>query len=84
MSWKVAGGVPVDSRNHSGIPYRNPEGYADPTAHTALNKIQGEMDSNDARVQRFIRSLKNICDESGYDLLARIELHDRRTGRNYR
>ena len=62
-----------------GIPYKNPDGYPDPVAFAALNK-----DDNDLRVQRFIRSIKNICDESGYDLLARIELHDRRTGRNYR
>lgn len=73
----------MDSRNH-GIPYCNPEGYADPTAHTALSKIQGEMDSDDARVQQFIRSLKTIVDQSGYDLLARIEIRDRRTGRCYR
>ena len=68
----------------SGIPYKNPDGYPDPVAFAALNKVQREMDDNDLRVQRFIRSIKNICDESGYDLLARIELQDRRTGRNYR
>lgn len=74
----------MDSRNHNGIPYRNPDGYADPTAHTALSKIQGEMDANDARVQQFIRSLKTLVDQSGYDLLARIEIRDRRIGRCYR
>lgn len=73
----------MDSRNHS-IPYRNAEGYADPTAHTALSKVQSEADANDARVQQFIRSLKTLVDQSGYDLLARIEIRDRRTGRCYR
>lgn len=73
----------MDNRNR-GIPYRNPEGYTDPTAHTALNKVQSEMDANDARVQQFIRSVKTLADQSGYDLLARIEIRDRRTGRCYR
>ena len=84
MSWKVAGGVPVDSRNHSGIPYRNPEGYPDPTAHAALNKAQSEMDERDLRAQQFIRAVKTLVDQCGYDLLARIEIRDRKTGRTYR
>ena len=73
----------MDNKHH-GIPYRNPEGYTDPTAYAALNKAQGEMDDDCMRVQQFIRSLKTIVDQSGYDLLARIEIRDRRTGRCYR
>ncbi len=66
------------------IPYRNPDGYADPTAHAALTSVQKEQDANDLRVQSFIRALKTMIDQSGYDLLARIEIRDRGTGRNYR
>ena len=83
MKSNPAGGVFVDNKHH-GIPYRNPEGYPDPTAYAALNKAQGEMDDDCMRVQQFIRSLKTIVDQSGYDLLARIEIRDRRTGRCYR
>ena len=80
---KVAGGVFVD-RGNGKIPYRNPDGYPDPTAHAALNKVKREMDEKDLEVQRFIRALRVIIDKGGYDLLGRIELHDRSTGRNYR
>ena len=80
---KVVGGVFVD-RGNGKIPYRNPDGYPDPTAHAALNKVKREMDEKDLEVQRFIRALRVIIDKGGYDLLGRIELHDRSTGRNYR
>lgn len=66
------------------IPYKNAEGYADPTAHAAMNAVQDEQEAADSRVQSFIRAIKTIIDQSGYDLLARIEIRDRATGRNYR
>lgn len=33
---------------------------------------------------QFIRSVKTLADQSGYDLLDRIKIRDRRTGRCYR
>ncbi len=68
----------------SRIPYKNPEGYADPTAYAAMSTVQKEQDAADLRVQNFIRAVKTIIDQSGYDLLARIEIRDRATGRDYR
>ena len=68
----------------SRIPYKNPEGYGDPTAHAAMSTVQKEQDAADLRVQNFIRAVKTIIDQSGYDLLARIEIRDRATGRDYR
>ena len=66
------------------IPKRNNEPYIDPTAYAALQKTLNETNDRDARVQRLIKSLKEIIDQSGYDLLNRIELKDRKTGRYYR
>ena len=66
------------------IPKRNNEGYIDPTAYAALQKTLNETNDRDARGQRLIKSLKEIIDQSGYDLLNRIELKDRKTGRYYR
>lgn len=66
------------------FPRRNADGYVDPTAYSALSAVQKEQDETDFRVQSFIRSIKTIIDQSGYDLLARIEIRDRTTGRNYR
>ena len=68
----------------SKIPYHNPEGYADPTAYEALTVVQAETDESDLRCQRLIKTLKTIIDLAGYDLLARIEIRDRATGRDYR
>ena len=66
------------------ITYHNHEHYADPTAHGALSAVQSEQDEADIRVQSFIRAVKTIIDQSGYELLARIEIKDRHTGRCYR
>jgi len=66
------------------IPFRNPSGLPDPTAHEALSKAQKEADEADARVQAFIRAVKTLTAQSGYELLARIEIRDKATGRCYR
>lgn len=66
------------------ISNRNIAGYPDPTAYSALSAVQKELDMDDCRVQAFIRSIKTIINQSGYDLVARLEIRDRRTGRNYR
>lgn len=66
------------------IPYRNPSGCADPTAHAALSDIQQAQDGTDSRTQQCIKALKMLIDFCGYDLLNRIELRDRKTGRYYR
>lgn len=71
-----------EARNQ--IPRRNPEGYSDPTAYKALTPIQQQQDEADLRCQRLIKALKSMIDLSDYDLLARIEVRDRKTGRVYR
>lgn len=68
----------------NGIPRRNPEGYNDPTAYSALSAAQAETDAIDARCAQLIKTLKNTIDLAGFDLIARIEVRDRKTGRNYR
>lgn len=40
------------------IPYRNPEGYADPTAHDALASIVQAEEAADQRCMLLIRVLK--------------------------
>ena len=66
------------------IQTRNNEGYSDPTAYEALQNVLNETGERDARAQRLIKSLKEIIEQSGYDLLERIVLQDRKTGRYYR
>ena len=43
------------------IPYRNPEGYADPTAHDAIASIVQAEEAADQRCMLLIRSLRQYC-----------------------
>ena len=74
--------------NDGGIPIRNPEGYLDLTAHDALTNVMREQtaqrDEADQRHYRLIKTLLNMIDLTGYDLLNRIEVRDRESGRIYR
>lgn len=63
---------------------KNAEGYSDPTAGTAMSNILREENEQQRRVASLIKELKSIIDEAGFDLLARIEIRDRKTGREYR
>ena len=63
---------------------KNKEGYSDPTAHAAIRNIIQEENEQLRRVSELIGVVKYIVDKAGFDLLARIELRDRRTGKEYR
>ena len=89
MNLRAAGGVFVDKDERSyGVPYRNAEGYADPTTHGALTSVMKEhyekQEAADARCNQLIKVLKNTIDLADFDLVARIEVRDRETGRTYR
>ena len=62
---------------------RNAEGYVDPTAYAALKSI-----ANDEKVEKkaayLISVLKFIIRESGFELVNRVELRHRQTGRTFR
>lgn len=66
------------------IPYRNGSGCPDPTAHAALEPIQRDQDEADRKAHLLLKVFKIISDLAGFDLINRIELKDRRTGRKYR
>ena len=63
---------------------RNNEGYSDPTAYAALSKIRQEEIEQNRRVAELINVLKYIIDKAGFDLAARIELREKRTGKEFR
>lgn len=63
---------------------RNKEGYKDPTAYAAMSKILREDNEQQRRVSELIAVLKHIIDDAGFDLLERIKIRDRKTGREYR
>lgn len=63
---------------------KNAEGYSDPTACAAMSKIIREENERQRRVTALISELKHIIDAAGFDLIARIEIRDRKSGREYR
>ena len=70
--------------SHSSISSRNPSGCLDLMARDALVAVQKSREEVDLRTQQVIHILKKCIDLCGYDLLNRIELRDRETGRIYR
>ena len=66
-------------------PWENAEGYTDPTAYAALTNIQAEESAAlDARVNTLIKVLKYIIAVSGFEMINRIELRDKKSGRCFR
>ena len=64
--------------------HRNKEGYKDPTAYAAMSKILEEEHEQQRKVSELIGVLKHIIDDAGFDLLERIKIRDRKTGKEYR
>ena len=64
--------------------WKNKEGYSDPTAGAVLSKASREERLLYLRVGDLIHELKELIDEAGFELLARIELRDKKTGREFR
>ena len=63
---------------------KNAEGYSDPTAYNAMSKVMREERERYRRVGIVINIIKNVADLAGFDLVSRIALKDRKTGREYR
>lgn len=59
---------------------RNQEGYADPTATSAMRNTTRE----EKKITALIKVIKDIADMSGYEIIGRIELMDKVSGRKYK
>ena len=64
--------------------HKNSEGYTDPTAYDAITKITREENERLRRVSTVIGVIKRVVDLAGFDLIERVALKDRKTGREYR
>lgn len=61
------------------VTYRNSEGYKDPTAGKAIISA----DRPPKQVTQVIHILKLIASLAGFDIIGRIRLRDRETGREW-
>lgn len=66
------------------FPKHNASGCPDPTAHDALPPIAQADAALEARTTRLIKAMKTMIDLAGYDLVARIEIRDRESGKIFR
>ena len=62
---------------------RNAEGYHDPTASGAFDRMDKEQ-AEDDKVHKLISTPKNIAELAGYTITNRIELKNRKTGKTYK
>ena len=65
-------------------PWNNAEGYPDPTAYDGLKPVIREEDEQQKRVNTLIFVLKYIIRLAGFELLNRIEIRERKSGREFR
>lgn len=67
---------------------RNSEGYPDPTATKAIEKIRKEERRKDAEameiISRLIPIMKQTADLAGFEIVGRIVLKDKSTGKEWR
>ena len=60
-------------------PRCNSEGYADPTAYEALKPIIKEETALENKMSFLVKMFKFIAAESGFEIINRIELKDKKT-----
>lgn len=65
-------------------PHFNASGCADPTAYEALKPIIKEDTELENKVYFLIKVLKFIISQSDFELLNRIEIKDKRSGRVFK
>lgn len=65
-------------------PYFNSEGYADPTAFHGMKSVIKEESEMGRKVHMLITTLKNLVELSGFEFIGRIQIKDKRTGKEFR
>ena len=65
-------------------PWENGECYHDPTAYDALKVLSERQNQDRQRISAVIHTVRCVLDLAGFELINRIEIQDKRTGRVYR
>lgn len=69
--------------------YKNAEGYSDPTPGEATSNIRKEQRQQEAAerlavISRLIPVMKQTAELAGFEVVGRITLKDKETGKEYR
>lgn len=65
-------------------PYFNSEGYSDPTAYEALKPILQADAALEGKLNFLVKVIKFVAGEAGFEIINRIELRDKKTGRLFK
>lgn len=76
--------VMIGRKDMTRNPLFNDSGCKDLTAYEALQNITREQNDLEKKVHSLINVLKFIIDWAGFDLIARIEIRDRKTRKEFR
>ena len=65
-------------------PWENSECYPDPTAYDALKVLDEQQARDRQRISAVIHTVRCVLDLAGFEMVGRIVIQDKRTGRVYR
>jgi hypothetical protein len=65
-------------------PKLNASGCADPTAFEALKPIIQEDAALEKKVHNLVNTVKFIVDWAGFEMIGRIQIRDKKSGREFR
>ena len=65
---------------NNGKPWLNNSGCPDPTAYEAMKKVNLVDDT----AHKVITTIKNILDLSGFELIGRIQIRHKKSGKIYK
>ena len=63
--------------------YFNSEAYADPTAYHGLKNVIKEEAETERKVNELVHVIKVICSFAGFDLVERVKLKHKKSGRKF-
>lgn len=64
--------------------YKNCEGYADPTAGGAMATVNREEQEIDKLNHKVIQSFRLLVDLAGFEIVGRVTLRHKRTGKIFK
>lgn len=65
-------------------PMFNSSGCKDLTSYEAIKHINKEQHDLEKKVHNVVTTIKNIIDLAGFEIIGRIQIKDKRTGKEFR
>jgi hypothetical protein len=70
--------------SNQGKPYLNNSGCPDPTAFEAMKRVLKEQNHIDDAAHKVVTTIKNILDLSGFELVERVQIRHKKSGKYYK